>query len=484
MAYGESYAYGNIGPEAFVVEDESVFILDTSNQRVVIWKDGQFSDFDISACPSAQHMTYEDGKIGVIDTVSNVTGIYSLDGTKNIVITHPEEFDYHFPVEISEIGDSYVVWKTTEGMEFKYYWGSELLESVESRIIQVKLGETVTRITENNTTAEWKIDSKNKLIEVFEANGENLIYSQYELVTGIDFFWGELSVRKIDEKGEEEFSIIDTSAWHTNPTHPLYMSSDGKIYVMDCLENIITISEVVLGTTDISKMSNLYAQTELRRTELANLKAKRQVELTSSTGSLVSVTRNQAVTRASNMTVLRWIVRDEHKDPTNGINIPNSVLNTADDTYYTGIPYCWGGANGCDDLPMGESFASLISENGMYPGNTNTNTVYETSIGVDCSGFVACAYKMQNGSKIGTGYFATYGHEISTEELAKGDYLVKVTEQNDNHIVLFGGYSGQSAIIYQAEVSGQGNNGVYPDGRTKRSLVNLNNVYGLSIPFK
>ena len=139
LNYGILFYDGHTGPEAFAVEDGTMFILDNHNKRVILWEDRGFSDFDISDCPYAQHMTYQKGKIAVIDPVTMVTGIYSVDGTRLALIQYADHyaFDLQFPVEVTEIGDTYLVWKSSEGVVY-------LMECLQDGIVisEVKLEPT------------------------------------------------------------------------------------------------------------------------------------------------------------------------------------------------------------------------------------------------------------------------------------------------------------------------------------------------------
>ena len=254
VAYGYTYMYGHTGPEAFAVEDGTMFILDNHNKRVILWEDRGFSDFDISDCPYAQHMTYQKGKIAVIDPVTMVTGIYSVDGTRLALIQYADHyaFDLQFPVEVTEIGDTYLVWKSSEGYSHRYDWAKASFLSVVSALWREDSEDEI-RITDRESGNEWRIDAENKLLGIERVVDGELFYSQYDMVTDADHFVFEHSIRKIDREGSETYTMIDSTNWYATSTHPVYVSSEGVVYLMECLQDGIVISEVKLEPTEVAK---------------------------------------------------------------------------------------------------------------------------------------------------------------------------------------------------------------------------------------
>lgn len=255
VAYNHDYQYGFIGPEAFAVENDTILILDTNNRRVVIWKDGEYSSISISDCPYAQHMTYDNGMIGVVDTARNVTGIYAQDGTQIALIPHPQSFVSKFPRGISEIGEDYVVWITTDGSHYKYNWETEEMSRlVKGGAKSAFVGKT-TVVTDMRTGMEWVFDFK-PYIGVLKVSGDNLFYSRFDAVRNVSHFAGTLSVGILNQYGEGDLFAVDQSMWYTNPTNPFYVSEDGRVYQMDCYEDEVVISELLLKKPGTSVKTN------------------------------------------------------------------------------------------------------------------------------------------------------------------------------------------------------------------------------------
>ena len=80
-----------------------------------------------------------------------------------------------------------------------------------------------------------------------------LFYSQYDMVTAADYFVYEYSIRKVDREGDETYAMIDSTNWYATSTHPVYVSSEGEVYLMECLEDGIVVSEVKLEPSDEAK---------------------------------------------------------------------------------------------------------------------------------------------------------------------------------------------------------------------------------------
>lgn len=247
VAYGEDVALGLVGPEAFAVENGKVFILDKCNRRVVVWENGVYSGIDISDCLHGQHMTYDRGVIGIVDTATNVTGLYGEEGTRIKLISHLTEFTSEFPMGVAEISGYDLIWKATDDTYYQYNWSSEQMNRLVNYGIQVGYVGNTTVVTEVSTDRQWTLATKIKFIEPLKIVGDYLFYSRFDLDPDAYSFTGTTSVGVIDQNGNGEQLKIESSQWSTNPTHPFYVSGDGKLYLMDCYENQVVISEVILS---------------------------------------------------------------------------------------------------------------------------------------------------------------------------------------------------------------------------------------------
>lgn len=267
IGYSGSEQFGFNGPDAFAVEDGIVYILDNENSRVLIYQEGVFSSFHISQCPEATHMKYEQQRLGIVDNYTGVTGVYTTSGSLITLISHPDVVDEECVADLLEVGDSYVVWRTYKGKEYRYDWIEETVELLEEQK-KIQFANTEVCVSSEEGNIHWDINAKNKQVEVLGMSEDALIYQQYDLVPDVDIFLAELSVRKVTAQGKETYAILDFSDWYAPALNPLYFSSDGKVFVMECLEKGTVISEVLMGTTDTSRMSELEARAEARRNEM------------------------------------------------------------------------------------------------------------------------------------------------------------------------------------------------------------------------
>ena len=81
------------GPQAFAVEGEIAYILDTVHSRINVYDtNGWKYNIDLTACADAEFMKFQENVIGVVDNQSAVTGIYSLDGQLIRLVYHPADF--------------------------------------------------------------------------------------------------------------------------------------------------------------------------------------------------------------------------------------------------------------------------------------------------------------------------------------------------------------------------------------------------------
>lgn len=155
--------------------------------------------------------------------------------------------------------------------------------------------------------------------------------------------------------------------------------------------------------------------------------------------------REEVLANADAMLNLTWTVKStSNVTNTSTITVPEyfrgkKLRGAAVGTSFTGIPYCWGGMNGVSDAGTSEYLKSFISRinAGSCAGNVNCTGNYKSgSAGVDCSGFVALCYGMT--TKRNTSWFKnSFGHTLSSySDLQPGDYLVKVTADNGNHVML------------------------------------------------
>lgn len=233
----------NGGPEAFVIEDEAIYILDRCNKRIVIYHGGEFSDFPILDCPYATYMAYQEGLFGVVDNFNRTTGVYTTTGEIVAIIKTPEEIQSYGPFGLVEVTSSYVIWKSPINTWYRYDWKEKKLETV-TRDAGMYTRENSAIVRMRGSEFEWEITGENMFWEMLRVNEDELFYEQFEYPS---YDW---SVRRLDREGNVTFSYIDYSRWFSSPECPIYVADDGKVYLLEDFEDHFVISEVILGKTE------------------------------------------------------------------------------------------------------------------------------------------------------------------------------------------------------------------------------------------
>ena len=456
VGYGGNESSGYAGPDSFAVENGIIYILDSLNKRVMLFGNGNYASIDTSDVPYARRMKCENGKIAVVDNTYGLTGVYSVTGDQLALISHPDFILDEFVHELVEIGDTYVVWKTYDNSLYQYDWVEENIEELDvDTVMDVSVSDNaamnIASINSTTGAMAWQIDTENKVLDVHGVAGTSLVYEQYEVVPDVDMFFAELSVRKVDVSGSETYAVIDFSDWKSYPLEPLYLSSDGEVYLMECFEENMIISRVVLGTTDVSHMNELEMLAANRRLELAELEANSEINSSS-----ITHTSSRAIAeyRAEGMINLRWQVLANHKiSPYSDVIVPQYVKNASVGDWVTGIPYCWGGYNGYSAAGSYARFSDLVTSTEHTAGNLgSTSRIWASpgkTIGLDCSGFAGSVYVM-GGTKYDTTSFSGFGHAVSVENLKKMDFLVK--PKPNGHISIWAGTNSGDMMIYEADV--------------------------------
>ncbi|MBQ4563925.1 MAG: hypothetical protein IJA58_05540 [Lachnospiraceae bacterium] len=452
VGYGGSEQFGYTGPASFAVEDGVVYVLDAVNNRINVYENETCTEIAIDDCYQPEHMAFGNGKLAVVDNNSDVTLIYTLEGNLIKEIAQPEVVKKELVSKIVEIGESYVVWKTFRSNYYRYDWIEDTITTEQPAIEQFENSDNELMIFESTgkINQRWEIDSENKFLDVLGVCDNSLVYQQYEYVPNVDMLFTELSVRKVNQDGSETYAIVDFSEWKAPALDPFYLSSDGIVYVMECINEETVISKLVLGTIGVTHMEELYQLAEARRLEVKAQKEQVSVNGTVTTPAHVA-TRSEVLSRAEEMINYEWKVLSTHKDKVSGyenaIIIPTYILTAENNTYVEGIPYCWGGYHGlAGERYQYQSFESVSGLTNMTAGNLYAypdGLVWGT-IGLDCVGFVMSAYDMA-GSKLHSSDFVNIGEEVSFGNMKPMDILAR-----NGHVMLYGGMEGDKCLTYEA----------------------------------
>lgn len=426
-----------LGPQAFIVKNNKIYILDTVHDQILVYVNDKLQK-TVPICDLAFDFTIHDNRFWVVDEYNQLFEI----NEKGEVLSKYDIPDEIFSCMIRDIRmnkDGNVVLQIDGG--FSYELREQNFEKFDSDIQVVETEESVTIAFEENG---WEFQKDNKYIGLLEVDKKDNCYVFVQTYLGdVTELIFEHSIEKYNAEGElEEYAIIDMSDNVYFSNKSIYVSDKGSIYLMECEEDSLVISELILGTSDESQMEHL--REEYERTHPVSYANSRAI--TSAT-SYISLKRDEVKNRASAMANFEFEVTAAHKTIRTGTELPGYIASAAIGEVVTGIPYCWGGFNGYGSASVSGSFANMVTGNYMA-GNVDTSTSGKVggTIGLDCSGFVCSAYGLTE--KKPTSTLLTFGNEISSSNLKYMDFLVK-----NGHTVLYSSTSGSYYYIYDASTA-------------------------------
>lgn len=243
-------------------------------------------------------------------------------------------------------------------------------------------------------------------------SGEQLVMENEALIGNMVYVETRISKYVNGQRMESALALPTNDYAVKVPRQYVYATDNGVLYQMVLLENQIIIQEIPFSRDKRTNLSDkLIAQISPKSLN----KTKQNV-------SILSVSKSDAVDRASDMAHLYWwYVPSDHKTATTSTTKPPQHLASAtEETLGIGIPYDWGGMNGID---TGTSGTYINFEDGLDAGKTagdiNTSAVTSSTVGVDCSGFISAAYKF--GTKYGTSTLSQVFKNTTWANLAQGD---------------------------------------------------------------
>ena len=436
------------GPDDFIVENGQVYILDACNSKIVMYSvDGEFcGEIVLEGCDQLIEFTYADGLFYVVDACDRLF-VYSATGERLEVHDLPDGIwgcsisainvnDGEVSIQV-EMEDMYCLttdesWELSVDSQDVVVTGTTISDNVaKSAEVQVAIGDSII-----------SIDNQNRYMSLIGTdNNENVYMLVVEYVEYAGQTRFEVSVRKYSQRGDcVDYAIIDMEGWKVVPLDYVCLDEDGNIYLMNCYEDNITISEVTLGNADESKL-DIYMAEMMNTATIASGENAGSAGV-AATSAVVSVSRDTAIQRANGMCTLTWTVKDCHKNTMTDVTIPWQVREAATGETLVGIPYCWGGFNGYDGST---SFANMAVKEGYTAGNICDDGYYKSgTIGIDCSGMICSAYALT--TKQGTSQLASFGTQIEYSALQQGDFLVKSGE----HCVMYWYVSGTSVYFIEA----------------------------------
>ena len=274
---GYIYNTENAGPDGFIVKDDgSIAVLDTVNERILIYKDNEHIDtLDYSSIFRYTVVTafgYQNGSYYLLERESE--NIYAIDENSGeaTVVELPDGVCVTDILAFREVNKKMVMLADTAGDIFASdYRGSkaEYFEVADDGKSFVK-SDARLRITETIPTEDnkrwvsikvndrtWNIRATaGEVVGNYMTDGNgNLCYLVTELVTGTAFFCGETTIRVCNSRGEVTgYALLSNEPKFSYPSEDLYYTPDGDVYYMSCDFDAVRIYRVTMGTTYTSNM--------------------------------------------------------------------------------------------------------------------------------------------------------------------------------------------------------------------------------------
>ena len=422
------------GPQDFAVSDSGdIFLLDTQNKRIFCSTPLDSSTIDLSYTEFPTRLWWFDNILYVLDRSKDVLVRLDLMTDTIDTIVLPDTLEAMFIEELymNDDGKIVVVEESFGKTNNFVINGSSLVRSAVTHNIQISDNSVSVQLGSNS----WQIDISNSFIQVAGVDASNNLYlvvNEYVPNSSVTLF--ESTVRRYDSNGVlTGISLLNRDNWVATPMRYAKVNANGDAFALHCNEDSVVVSNVAFGLRYVSRMKQLEAVAAIISKEQSVLPTK----------SVTTLSREQVRTRAVTMANTAWLLQRANRVyPENAAPPPYILLAQVPTTglSMTGIPYCWGGMNGCDNAGTAEymkSFASRITarygDNLYAAGNVrNAGLGYISgTAGLDCSGFVGSAYGMT--VKRATSWFlSNAGTVINRSELQPMDMLVK-----DGHIMLF-----------------------------------------------
>ncbi|MBR6109842.1 MAG: hypothetical protein IKQ36_08915 [Clostridia bacterium] len=432
------------GPEAFMVEDGEICVLDSVNSRIIVAKNDLVEYVYLSECIYPVYFCKVNGTFYVIDYEGSFIRGYSSNYNSVEEIPFPDKICYQEIYQLSCIDDSIQLitdklcvyrfdsksrcWIKTGTIKADNDFGSIKSYTINGTTISIETGE-------NTSSQLIKIDSDYLWTDV------------YEFVPYYPIIETEYTLRKFDLNGKLiGCTLLNLKEAFSIPQSPFYISNNNEAYAMVCLSDGVYITKPNIRPSYNSHMNEL--------TQLAKTLTKVHTEAeTKALSALTSKTRSEVNQRAINSYNKSWyIVHSGNTTAPSGATLPTYIVDANLNDHMNGIPYCWGHYFGSLS-----TFESQIA-NGYAAGNTAHTSVSNTT-GLDCSGYASYLYLL--GTHRSTKYFYNNGYWIngsssnskyscSVSNLKYMDYMVKYSEgSSNNHVVVFfsrNAYTGKFSI--------------------------------------
>lgn len=447
---------GNLyGPADFAVDNGTVYLLDTAENRVYVYENGAnraiaLQDYGVFGTMLAvadgtvyvlgnnfDVLVLADGAEGAVIDISSIIGaaaVLDFNAIKDaLYISLSDNADGTTRKLVYEDG-AFRVAETYSGFVFdeETVYKAELLKTGGALghgcILTVANvdGEILETIEISSPYWVYGADYLGK-----DAGGRSLV-KLFELATETDYTVKTAeSILLIDENG----SVLSQEALPTQRLNNsnLTKAVDGKAYHLTAAVDRITVAELdapnaaeqyVSPLAEISEPAAIVEQTNALPTVLGTISRVEVLQIADTYHTDFSWT----CTAANLASLTNWTK-------------PRYVSGAGT---YTCMPYCWGKWNSPSEFTTGLS-------NGGRVGNIST-TFLASTYGVDCSGFVSRCWNLDQ--RYYTGSLPSLCSQLTYSSLQDGDLLNKHVANSDGtwegHAILFEKVQGSVFVCYES----------------------------------
>jgi len=217
------------GPESFAVIDETIYVLDSVNQRMICCVDNIYTEFKVPK--DAVFMQCSDAQIYLVAKESELLRfyVYDLDGTEKLSVALPKTIrEVCEVIEVSDTSVKLEFWSAIQHAIMEYDW------EIPKSALQGSVPSLIHRINDEVYVEFFSHEV------IGEVDGD-LFYECYERGTN------DRLINRQSADGSRWFVKQELEKYFFSPNQLYYFDADGRFYLMECFDDRTVISELLLG---------------------------------------------------------------------------------------------------------------------------------------------------------------------------------------------------------------------------------------------
>lgn len=415
------------GPTSFYVLNDTFYLLDNVNKKVLIKKNSDtHTIYYKDACWLKDIYVSPEEEIFVLDSCKNIVAEFDVKGNlikeipvpESIAIPYELGMNSHHELYVREAGGYSVTVARNQKVLGKSFSNTnrEIFPSIiNDQKGSLNIGSDIhIDIPYNYSFGELKIHGLTE---------DKIIISKTEVAPNIPFVVAESFIQMIDFAGGILGAIrIPTEKMIFIPDQ-MVRTDNGSIYLFSVEKDYAKIYKVYLGKKYESKMEESI-EAKMSSYLSIDMNTGDELQLTGDTGPNGPLHRATVSSRASSMISHSWTIKSGNLTAEANTTIPSYLSGKKVGDQVTAIPYKWGGADGANEGAGGRSSFSTYQNQGKQTGDVNTNKPGGLSsvTGLDCSGFVGLAW-FRTDKKYSTSTLSEITNSITKSDLKLMDAL-------------------------------------------------------------